>query len=231
MIKEYFKEKVGNMRALGGFEIQGKKIGYMNIIRSNVPINLAENDIEYLRKIGIKNVVDLRTKKEYDAKISCFENRDDFKLYHLPLPGGDKIPNCMKDVPQSYINMLDAYKEINTIFNILIKGEGILYFCNAGKDRTGVISILILVALGVSEGTICKDYLKTKDYLNDIIKVNNFSDEIINIITPKVEYIQEFNRLFKEKYGTIENYLEIINIDYKKLSIIKSNYLRYIEKY
>lgn len=218
MIEEYFKEKVGNMRALGSFELQGKKI---NIIRSNVPINLDENDIEYLKRIGIKNVVDLRTKKECDTKISCFEKRDDFKLYHLSLPGGDKIPDCVEDVPKSYINMLEAYKEINIIFNILIKGESILYFCNAGKDRTGVISMLILMALGVSEERICKDYLKTKDYLTDIIKVNNFSDDIINIITPKIEYVQEFNKLFREKYGTIENYLKIINIDHEKLRSIK----------
>lgn len=229
MIKEYFKEKVGNMRDLGGFEIQGKKVKYMNIIRSNVPINLEENDIEYLKKIGIKNIIDLRTKKERDTKISCFENRVDFKLYHISLPGGDKIPNCVEDVPKSYISMLEAKKEINIIFNILIKGEGILYFCNAGKDRTGVISMLILMTLGISEELICSDYLKTKDYLNDIIRTNKFSEDIINIITPRKDYVEKFERLFKEKYGSIENYLKVINIDDKELSIIRSNYLKYID--
>ena len=230
MIKEYFKEKVGNMRALGGFEIQGKKVEYMNIIRSNVPINLDENDIEYLKKLGIKNIIDLRTQKEWSTKISCFEGRVDFKLYHISLPGGDKIPNCVADVPKSYISMLDAKEEMNTIFNILINGEGILYFCNAGKDRTGVISMLILIALGASDESICTDYLKTNDYLNDIIRINNFSEDIINIITPKREYVEEFVRLFKKKYGSIEEYLKVINIDCKKLSIIGANYLRYVDE-
>lgn len=229
MIKEYFKEKIGNMRSLGGTEIRGKKVECMNIIRSNVPINLDENDIEYLKKLGIKNIIDLRTKKERETKISCFENRADFKLYHIPLPGGDKIPNCVEDVPKSYISMLEAKKEINTIFNILIKGEGIIYFCNAGKDRTGVVSMLILMTLGISEESICTDYLKTKDYLNEIICANNFSKDIINIITPKKEYVEEFNRLFKEKYKSVENYLKIIGIEDKELSIIRSNYLKYID--
>lgn len=122
--------------------------------------------------------------------------------------------------------MLDAKNNIATIFDLLVKGERILYFCNAGKDRTGTISMLILMALGVDEETICKDYLKTKDYLDVIIKANSFPENIINIIMPKEEYVKEFLKLFKERYNSIENYLKLIGIDKKSLDKIRQNYLK-----
>lgn len=224
-MKEYFKEKVGNMRDLGGYEAQGRKVKCEEIIRSNIPTNLDENDILFFKNIGIKNIIDLRTQKECENKISSFEKREDFNIYHISIPGGDKIPNKPEDVPVSYINMLDDREGIKTIFDLLAKGEKILYFCNAGKDRTGTISILILMALGVNKEIICEDYLKTKEYLNNIIEENDFSKDIINIITPKKEYVEIFMRLFEKKYSSIENYLELIGIDSKDLNKIKENYL------
>lgn len=226
MIKEYFKEKVGNMRRLSGWENKGKNIEVVNILRSNVPLNLDESDIEYLKKLGIRNIIDLRTKKEYETKISCFENRTDFNVYHISLPGGDTIPKSVEEVPKSYINMIESKEAMSTIFKLLLKGDGILYFCNAGKDRTGAISMLILMALGANEDVICTDYLKTNDYLEKIIKANDFSQDIINIITPKVEYVNTFCRLFKERYNSIGNYLEHIGIKGEELNKIRINYLK-----
>ena len=37
----------------------------------------------------------------------------------------------------------------------------ILIHCTAGKDRTGVAAMLILLALGASDETICADYAHT----------------------------------------------------------------------
>ncbi len=36
-----------------------------------------------------------------------------------------------------------------------------VYHCSAGKDRTGMISALILMALGVDDDTIARDYMLT----------------------------------------------------------------------
>lgn len=226
IMKEYFKEKVGNMRDLGGYGAQGKKVIFDKIIRSNVPTNLDDNDLLFLKNMEIKNIIDLRTRKEQETKISCFEKRTDFNVHHISIPGGDKIPDSIEDVPVSYLRMLDAKNNIATIFDLLVKGERILYFCNAGKDRTGTISMLILMALGVDEETICKDYLKTKDYLDVIIKANSFPENIINIIMPKEEYVKKFLKLFKERYNSIENYLKLIGIDKKSLDKIRQNYLK-----
>ena len=57
-------------------------------------------------------------------------------------------------------------KLINTIMNA---DSNVLYFCNAGKDRTGVVSAIILYRLGFDDQTIIEDYMKTKENLMDIL--------------------------------------------------------------
>lgn len=86
IMKEYFKEKVGNMRDLGGYGAQGKKVIFDKIIRSNVPTNLDDNDLLFLKNMEIKNIIDLRTRKEQETKISCFEKRTDFNVHHISIP-------------------------------------------------------------------------------------------------------------------------------------------------
>ena len=179
------------------------------IIRSNLPTDLTEEDFEYLKEIGIKNVIDLRSKEEYNNKVSSFENRKDFNLFHCEIFGGNTIPNSIADVPHSYLNMLET-KEIKYIFDLIDRGENILFFCSAGKDRTGVIAILILMYLEVPYDLICADYLKTLPYINKLLRDTNFSEEIINIITPKKEYVDKFMELFKDKYISKDDYLKYL---------------------
>jgi protein-tyrosine phosphatase len=52
----------------------------------------------------------------------------------------------------------DLYKQV---FDILLDSDNLplVFLCNAGKDRTGRAAMIILLALGVPEKTIYKDYL------------------------------------------------------------------------
>ena len=69
-----------------------------------------------------------------------------------------------------------------------------LYFCNAGKDRTGVVSVVLLYKLGMSPEYIIADYLKSKDNLESVLK--SYAEKNpqinINVITPQKRYIEEF---------------------------------------
>ena len=44
-----------------------------------------------------------------------------------------------------------------------------MYFCTAGKDRTGVVSAILLKRLGFSAEVIIEDYMKSKDNLMDML--------------------------------------------------------------
>ena len=52
------------------------------------------------------------------------------------------------------------------IISTIMEAEtNVLFFCTAGKDRTGVVSALILKRLGFSEREIIADYMESKTNL------------------------------------------------------------------
>ena len=61
-----------------------------------------------------------------------------------------------------YRRMLTGNKAFKELFRALEAGETpILFHCSAGKDRTGVAAMLILLALGASDEVICADFEQT----------------------------------------------------------------------
>ena len=111
----------------------------------------------------------------------------------MPVTGGSKVPESVNDVSKSYINMADAQMEtiIDTIWNAK---TNVLYFCNAGKDRTGVVSALLLAKMGMSREYIIADYMESKQNLKDMLEAyaKQCPDVDIEVITPHERYMAEF---------------------------------------
>lgn len=228
-MRRYCTNSIENMRDLGGYLANNKRLRYQKIIRSNLPNCITKNDIEYLKEIGIKTVIDLRSEEEVKNAKSVFENNKDFKLLHYKVNGDGKIPDTCKDVPISYMEMLDGKNTIHNIFKVLVENEhGILYFCNAGKDRTGVITALILMTLGVDKKDIIADYTLSNVYLIDKLKKfekESNNKEIKEIITPKAEYMEQFLDYFYKKYETIILFLHQVGITDEDIQKMKNKYL------
>ena len=74
----------------------------------------------------------------------------------------------------------------------------VMYFCNAGKDRTGVISAMLLWKEGMGLEYIIEDYMKSKDNLKKMLETyaEENQDVDINVITPHERYIREFLEWF-----------------------------------
>jgi len=115
----------------------------------------------------------------------------------LPVSGGNVVPPSVNDVSKSYINMVDEqmYRIIDSIWS---SKSNVLYFCNAGKDRTGVVSAILLYKSGKDIDYIVDDYMKSKINLNNMLesfaKQNPTVD--IDVITPHERYIKEFMEWF-----------------------------------
>lgn len=224
-MKRYLENVIENMRDIGGYVVGDYYVSEGKIIRSNLPNKLSVKNKKFLKELGVKNVIDLRSQKELEIKPSVFANDTDFDFYHLEMIGGIEIPKSCEDVPVSYFNMLEAKENIKNIFEILKKGEKVLYFCNAGKDRTGVVTALILGALGVSVADIAKDYVLTKKFMKDFFTNSTFSEEIIEIITPREENIYKFFEYLNKKYNSVGEYLNFIGISNEDIRLIRKNYL------
>lgn len=227
MVRRYFINSVENMRDLGGYSVENKKILYGKIIRSNLPNKLTENDLDNLEKMGIKTIIDLRSEEEVKKEKSSFTDNQNFELFHYQVNGGEKIPNTCEEVPISYMRMLEGRETIYKIFKILTEEKkGILYFCNAGKDRTGVVTALILMTLGVSKRDIITDYTLSNTYLKEVLKKYEKNKEMKEIITPKTEYMEQFLNYFEKEYKTINDYLDKIGITEEEINKMKNKYLK-----
>lgn len=229
LVKRYLENTIENMRDIGGYVVGNKIVKYRKLIRSNLPITITKEDINFLKQMKFQTVIDLRSQKEISERISVFENNEFFNIFHYEIYGGEKMPDSPEEVPISYMQMLEGKESIYQIFKKLaIEENGIIYFCNAGKDRTGVITALILMTLGVKKEDIISDYVLSEKYLKNMLDTFAYTyhkEQIREIITPKEEYMSQFLYRFSEKYGDINHYLHEIGIMDNEINRIQEKYI------
>ena len=167
-------------------------IGNLRYIRSDYPGKLTDDEVKWLRKNDITTIVDLREEKEYKDRQCLLEKEEGFTYYHIPVTGGGGTPESPEAVARTYLGMLDDQMEriISTIMNA---ESNVMYFCGAGKDRTGVVSAIILRKLGFSDQVIIDDYMETKENLMDFLTayVEEHPEVDINIIIPNANNIKK----------------------------------------
>lgn len=186
---------IENMKSLISTTLNTRSIlpDSMRFIRSDVPTALSDSDIQWLMDNNIRTIVDLREEEEREQKRCPLENMAGFQYICLPVTGGNKVPETPADVPKSYLNMVDD--QFAKIIDFIENAEtNVLYFCNAGKDRTGVVSAVLLKRQGFQEEYIIQDYLKSAENLKEMLKTfaENNPDVDINVITPRREYMKIF---------------------------------------
>lgn len=166
--------------------------GNMRYIRSDYPGKISDEEVRWLIDNDITTIVDLREEKEYSDKPCRLEMENGFVYYHLPVTGGGDTPKSPEGVANTYLGMID--EQMDKIVHIIMNAESnVMYFCSAGKDRTGVVSAIILRKLGYSNQTIIDDYMETKDNLMEFLTsyVAEHPEVDINIIIPNEENIKK----------------------------------------
>ena len=168
-----------NFRELGGYVAdEGKTVKWGQIYRG-IPTGLltSEDDRARLDGLGLRLILDLRSAAEAEkvpdyvpdgARLVQICGLCDADGREISFAPGD-IERMMQTVPEGvsisqmmYERMLFGNKAFKELFRALEAGETpILFHCSAGKDRTGVAAMLILLALGASDETVCADFAQT----------------------------------------------------------------------
>ena len=124
--------------------------GDLHYIRSDFPGNLSDEEVQWFVENNVTTIFDLREEKEFKAKPCRLETEKGFTYYHLPVTGGGDTPGSPGAVAITYLGMLD--EQMDKIVDCIMNAKSnVMYFCGAGKDRTGVVSAVILKKLGFSE--------------------------------------------------------------------------------
>ena len=215
-------EKVKNLRDLGGYQTKYGETKFNKVFRSSVPYSLTKDELKYFDNLNL-TVIDLRTEEEVLKKKSVFDNNK-YNYFNVVLKGAN-IPKKEKDIAPGYIEILDDYKQIRKVLEIIKNSKGsILYNCTSGKDRTGVITMLLMLIAGVTEDDIIVDYSISYIYLReDIRKMHKENSNLPKFIgNSKLEYMEETLRLFKEKYTNIDNYMKVLGFTKDEVSEIRN---------
>lgn len=232
-MRRFFVDKIENMRDIGGYYISNNKtVKSGKIIRTNLITQLEEKDIKKIKDMGFSTVIDLRSDEEIKRKKGIFADDKDFTFKHICIKGNGRLPERENTIIDTYMEMLEGKDQIKEIFETLCESKGgIIYYCNAGKDRTGVVTALILKLLGVDEQDIILDYVASGIYLENML--NNYAKEmnnenILKIITPKKETMYKLLNNIKNQYGSVEGYLKDCNITNEQIKLIKQKYIEEI---
>lgn len=161
---------VHNFRDIGGYSTaDGRRVAWRKVFRADGLYRLTAEDLEMLRPLGLRTVIDLRTAEElqergtfpvdrYPVEFHHFsiidrtwdmeearkwsEQQSEFlrEKYHLMLEqGGDFVGAALRVIADS-------------------KNSPVVFHCAAGKDRTGLVAGLLLSGLGVDDATVAADY-------------------------------------------------------------------------
>lgn len=162
-------EAVHNFRDLGGYlGSGGRPIRAGLLYRADGLHRLSPADVDVVADLGIRTVVDLRTEDEI-ANVGTFpRDRLAVDFHHVPIMDvtwrGMEMPtfeNAVDFLHYAYTDMLvtsrerfrDAFERVTAAAD-----APVVFHCMAGKDRTGLLSMLLLGTLGVSHADIAEDY-------------------------------------------------------------------------
>ncbi len=158
---------VENARDLGGYRTaDGKTVKKGVLLRTAALEHATADDIRILTKqYHLTQIIDFRTVK------GAHKNPDPSinGVTETNLPIHTSIKEKQPGANSSYVDMVTNPKSISAyrqFFTVLLshKNGAVLFHCAAGKDRTGIASILLLSALNVDQDTVIQDYLLSNEY-------------------------------------------------------------------
>ena len=176
--------------------------GCSRYIRSDVPDKLTDEEISWLLEHNVRTIVDLRAPAEAANRPCRLAQHPDFSYHSMPVSTGDIVPLCPEDVPRSYMAMAD--EQMERILQLVENAPtNVMYFCNAGKDRTGVLSALLLRRMGASRQEIVENFLITADNLKEMLAefVAKRPELSLSVVTPRAWYMETF----LDRYEAREN--------------------------
>ena len=191
-----FFKKIKNIRDFSGIHTRsGKVIHNRRVLRSDSLNKATDKDLEHLRRLGVNLILDLRTAQEAEEKpnvpvpfaevlsipvvdsMTAGITRESGATIHSLSKNADNRADLRSKVP----DLTELYPKVAMDRNSQIRfGEAVrkvmewavdekgtvLFHCTAGKDRTGILALILLEILDVPRSAIYHDYMLTNLYAN-----------------------------------------------------------------
>ncbi|MEO6603603.1 MAG: tyrosine-protein phosphatase [Polyangiaceae bacterium] len=145
--------ELSNARDLAGTPLADGRTVACGVIYRGPPLTLTQDGCARAAQLGLRTLLDLRIEGERAASpdSSCVQAERVF----APLP----VPYGLG--PTDYLNDLHETASIAVAFHTFGDPDAypIYIHCTYGRDRTGVLGALLLLALGATRATVMEEYL------------------------------------------------------------------------
>ena len=212
---------ISNLRDIGGYVTKDNRVTKFNrIMRSSLIKNLEPEEFEYLIRNNLCLNIHIRNKNDLNVRVNYLQD----KVKFINIPFNDEIPALEKDIPAGYMALVED-RNIKLIFDAIRENKGLIIInCSMGKDRTGVIMMLIELLCGVTNKDIISDYMLSYNYVKDDVNLFhlNHPEYPAWVGASKSWYMEETIKMFFDKYHDVNNYF----IDYLGLKEEELNEIR-----
>jgi protein-tyrosine phosphatase len=221
-----------NLRALKG----------TSIFRTGDVTRIDTAGAQRLRAIGVRHYIDLRTapeRKRYGDADSL--NAAGITTLRIPIAASNGCFIAARnprpdEYARYYVAMLRDMKPAFAHFFAAVQafeGAPFLFGCHAGKDRTGLLAMLLLSILGADRDAIVRDYEASADYL--LAQIERFRDKWERKGETREEYAVRLRpqgetmiRVLAElnvTFGGAASYLERCGVTQEQQRIVRALYI------
>lgn len=211
-----------NLRELGGYRAGDATVRWGKLYRSDALHALTPLGKNSMADLGIRLVVDLRTDDETESEPTLLPEVRIVRASILTSGQQPPMPDRPYTLEVVYDAMVDehALRLASAVTHIARSGnEPVLVHCTAGKDRTGLVVALSLLAAGVHRDDVVTDYALTEKYLAGpwvdamLAKMAQagypIDDEILNLVaTSPAALLERIIDRWEEEWGSPLDYLK-----------------------
>jgi protein-tyrosine phosphatase len=235
-----------NVRDLGGLPTRdGGETRYAAVVRADSVRQLSDEGWQALVDHGVRTVIDLRGD---DERADDPPSRSLVEVEHIPFLSGDKadrdalgleldaavaaapdVPAATRDV---YLIFLERFRAnvanaVRAVANA--SAGGIVVHCVGGKDRTGLLSAILLHLAGVDDEDIAADYALSEERLRPRhegwFAAAETEEELQRLRriaqTPAASMVGVFAEL-ERRYGSVESYLLGAGLTHEELELARA---------
>ena len=160
-----------NLRDLGGIG----RVSAGRIWRADDPAAIGRQGVAHLHELGLRAVIDLREPGE--AKGASHLYGEAVQYWNAPLFGGlnlsaPEIVSADDPLLALYLRALtDSAGRFVQALRLLAQAPdgAVLIHCTVGKDRTGMLTALLLRLAGASDAEIVADYTETGRHIGPVL--------------------------------------------------------------
>ena len=226
-----------NFRDVGGYPVPEGAVRRGKLFRSDGLARLGEVGRQTLRDLDVRVVIDLRD----DFEVSVMpDDVDGLGLQRLHLPVFEGSGASQSTIGVTLVGLYEKILlqhgdvVVTALREVADTGdEAVVVHCTAGKDRTGIVVALALLAVGVERELVLADYAATQanlrgPWLDGMIKlVRNHGVEVtpdLRIILggSPPEALEEALDTIERRFGGVREYLLATGLDELELAKLRS---------